>query len=214
MLAMLALVGFELDRMYLRPLRQLKVVESEMQLSTHRRAYSGIDAEVLVLGNSILKQAQSAYVSDSVSALFAVPGDFAVKLGAWDDLLTNAPCKVVVVQLGVNDLLAGISGDEVLQAYRAFAHSQAEQDRQVWFMGVLPVELEWSPYVRPHQIERERLVVLDGLQAEDALWYLSETEMILQGAASGHTTDGVHLSSEAVLRMVKCFEQVLPGLAD
>lgn len=214
LLVMLALAGFELDRIYLRPLRQLKTVEQELRLSEKRQAYDGLQQEVVVIGNSILKQVQQSGAYQLPAALCAVPGDFAVNLGAWDDVLQESPVKAVVVQLGVNDLLAGMQGDEVLQAYRAFARSQTAQEREVWFTGVLPLEVEWSAYVRPTQIERERQTLMTGLLSEDELWLLPDHQMVQGCAEFPTTTDGVHLTDQAVSCMLQFFEQTLPGLAD
>lgn len=196
MLLLILVTGFELDRVHLRPERMLRNAESEWSLSTKRQSWPYIDqTERIFIGNSILHSVRDSLEDRPRTVVYSVPGEYAMNLHHWEAVLAENPGPQVVICLGINDALAGWTPAEIGASIDSFATRSASLSRQIVVTEILPVELGWSPYVRPRWLSSK--IRATNARLEQIARQHEHVSFLSRGydfPESGFTRDGVHLN--------------------
>lgn len=180
---------FEADRKWLRPDRMRHEALEQWQLFEKAQACIERPARKIYLGNSLLHALRDSLSAEGVET-WSVPGEYALHLDNWEQAMCPVLDSVdtVVVQLGINDLLAGFDASEVVSARLRFADMLHKRGVIVIQAPLIPTELPWTPYVRPAQLNRERQEVNRAL---NPVW-IEDRQLFPPDQWKDFTTDGVH----------------------
>lgn len=197
---------WERSNNFMRQMPEGKTYQNE--LDKQKNLYTDGHA-VVFIGDSHIEQCEWKEVFPEMDlANRGIGGEGTASLHARLDVAVKPGTRLVVLQIGINDLLTGLETDAVFEDYQSLILDLKAKECEV--VATLPFYTRYVPAVNEKVEDLNRKLhdwlTKEGVTVLDLNSELSQDKTLRQGV----TLDGVHLNPAGYQIWIKALKGVLP----
>jgi lysophospholipase L1-like esterase len=197
---------FGLFLIYKSTIRPIQVKNQIMESENYRdnlerfRALPIPKDEVILVGNSLMVGVDLSKVHCQGVSKMAINGDMTEGLNHRKSIIVSRRPKTVIIELGINDILAGL-GFSLIEFERFFSDSSVQAlTTQFAILSLSPTCLESSTFVNADSVNEEileaNLLLVDFCGRKGIVFIDVHSALGGEMLVPSYTSDGVHLNDQ------------------
>jgi lysophospholipase L1-like esterase len=208
LIGLLGYGAFRYYKTYIRPDQiRTRVTSSQYHSYKSNEIYTQpqVDSATMIVGNSLMVEYNMFDLGIDNFQPYAIRGAFTDELlNVKEQVRTRQPLRVIV-ELGLNDILAGYQPSQVFSNLRQFhlgvEASAQDSDPEVLFVSLPPVNLPWGVFTNSNSINdkvrQTNVMIAEYCEYSSATYVDMYSSLIDDGLLNeSYTYDGVHLTED------------------